>query len=685
MRRILLFMVSVILVTLNCWGQGFAANAPDVKLETPYFYFDNPDGTIEIYPEYGIEGLDDRIMSISSSKYANPLKNVPESDIQREWIMLFFGRKTRTTVFVFDGQKSAKAAMMTASVYTGTMMGCWGALWEGMRDKVSLALNDANIAHTKRGSYKDYITQEPPVELIFNGHEGGRIVWRMDMSDSWISLMAAANIELVFDLYTYYDEEYDKMVCVLFTYSELKDPISRDDALATGIMKVVSAATGYYDEETGNTTLANMFTHEDMIGYFKEHFHLKKSEETCEAEFVGTPNDPKLILCGKTHIIWIKQLPPPGPPGFPPPTDPPTDPPGVPPTGPPGLPPPPDPPTKNTGRGNVLCVVEQEETIERLLEEDSKNVYMLQASYGSKNGVIAVDKASGDMFEAVPVKTKKDHPTIWSIGAHGNDLYLDVDGIGIIRYDGKSIESSEVLVSDPDFKPGWTGSPFKRIIFSPNGRYMAYAGERAKVYDLQDNKKCIKDTYECGAASQVLTDDGDLFSVDAYRVLVARNNGNKDEGVTSAATVKDVTGGGPCNLHLLGNEVYITGGKKLMKTDIKKFDWTLVSTMPGSEGYKISGLSAKGNGFAVTDVGGSFNVHATFNTQGSTPNLMKKIVTGLKNRFREDIDTHNVTSVHFDQNGNVWLQYGISGYVVYNPGGLVGLSQILGKYKLYKE
>ena len=682
MSRIALFMVSVLLMTLSCWGQGFAANAPDMKLETPYFYFDNPDGTIEIYPEYGIEGMDERIMSISSSKYANPLKNVPESDIEREWIMLFFGRKTRTTVFVFDGQESAKAAMMTASVYTGTMLGCWGALWEGLRDKVGLALDDANIAHTKRGSYKDYITQEPPVELNFNGHEGGRIVWRMDMSDSWISLIAAANIELVFDLYTYYDEEYDKIVCVLFNYSELKDPVSRDDALASGIMKVVSAITGYYDEETGNTTLANMFTHEDMIGYFKEHFHLKKCDETCEAEFVGTPQDPKLKLCDHIYTIWIKQLQtPPDPPGIlPAPPDPPP--------GPPGLPPPPDPPTKTErviNSNNILCVAEQEETIERPLEEDSENVYMLQASYGSKNGVIAVDKATGNMFEAVPMKTKKDHPTIWSIGANGNDLYLDVDGMGIIRYDGKSIESSEVLVSDPDFKPGWTGAKFKRIIFSPNGRYMAYVGERAKVYDLQDNKKCIKDTYECGAASQVLTDDGDLFSVDAYRVLVARNNGNKDEGVTSEASVRDVTGGAPCNLHILGNEVYITGGKKLMKTDMKEFEWKLVSTMPGTEGYQISGLSAKGKGFAVTDAGGSFNVHATFNTLGTTPNVMKKIVTGLKNQFREEIDTHNVTSVHFDQNGNVWLQYNYAGYVVYNPDGLAGLSQIAGKYKLYKE
>ena len=102
--------------------------------------------------------------------------------------------------------------------------------------------------------------------------------------------------------------------------------------------------------------------------------------------------------------------------------------------------------------------------------------------------------------------------------------------------------------------------------------------------------------------------------------------------------------------------------------------------------FSVSGfMSADGVGFAVTDAGGSFNVHATFNAQGSTPAVMKKIMTGLRNQFREEIDTHNVTSAHFDQNGNIWLQYSNAGYMIYNPQGLVGLSQIAGKFKLYKE
>ena len=673
MKKILFLIVSALFLTISSWGQGIAANAPNKKLETPYFYFDNPDGTIEMYPEYGIAGMDDRVMSISSSKYANPLKAEMKNPTDQKWLMLFVGRKTRTTVFVFDGKESAKAGMTSASVYTGTLIGLWGALWEGLRDKVGQALTDARITHTKKGSFRDYIKQEPPVEMDFNGHEGGRIVWKMDMSNSWLSLIAAANIDLVFDLYTYYDEEYDKIVCVLFTYSELRDPVTRDGKLAAGIMKTINAFSGTFDEKTGQTAMASFFEHRDMIDYFKKHFHLKKTPNKCVAKTFGPKDDPKLILCEDTIRLINIVEPPQGPPGFPPPPQKPQ---------PPQTPKTPKTPQPVTSKKTIFGVVDQEETIERPLEEDAKNVYMLQASYGSKNGVIAIEKATGKVFEAVPTKTKKDRPTIYSIGSDGKSLYLDVQGIGIIHYDGKSIDTSEKLISDPDFKPGWTGSPFKRIIFSPNGRYMAYVGERAKVYDLQDDKKCIKQTYECGAESQVLTDDGDLFSVDAYRVLVARNNGDKSD--VSSASVSDITGGAPCQLHIVGNEVYITGGKKLLKTDMKAFDWKPASTMPDKESYKISEMNGEGKGFAITDAGGSFNVHAVFDKSGTTPKLMKKLHTGMKNQFKQDIDTHNVTSLHYDMNGNLWLQYAPHGYIVYNPGGIVGVPQVAGKYVLYK-
>ena len=700
MKKILFFIISALLITVNSWGQGTAANIPNQKLETPLFYFDNPDGTIETFPEYVIPGLEKRMMSISSSKYANPLKNEADPNLN-EWIQLFFGRKTRTAVFVFDTKESAKGGMMTATVYSSTLLGLWGALWEGMRDKVGKALDEALPGKvTKKGSYKDYITQEKPEELMFNGHEAGHIVWKMDMSNSWLGLLAASDISMVFDLYSYYDEEFDKIVCVLFTYSDIKEPETKGGKVAAGVMKVFSSVTGYYDEKSGNTKLANMFEHQDMIKYFKEHFHLKKIEKRietdiekhigdppppCVAEFVGTPQKPKLKLCDIIINIRLRQLPqdsiPEDKPDKPkPPVKPKPIQPVIP--GPPGTPGP-----KKYGDSPAtgkIGVVQQEESIERELEEDDNFVYMLQDAYGSKNAVIAVDKNTGNVFEAVPTKVKKDRPTIYSIGAHGDNLYLDVDGVGIIRYDGKSIDSSEKLVQDPDFKPGWTGSPFKRIIFSPNGRYMAYVGTRAKVYDLENKNECIKSTYECGGTSQVLTDDGDLFSVDVYRILVARNNGNKDEGVSSEAMVNDITGGSPCQLHLVGNEVYITGGKKLMKTDMKKFDWQLVSTMPGTEKYKISEISKTGNGFAVTDAGGSFNVHASFSASGSTPVLMKKIQTNLKNQFRQDIDTHNVTSLHYDQMGNLWLQYSDAGYVIYNTAGIKGLSKIAGKFVLYK-
>ena len=276
---------------------GPAAGGPSrgskEMLETAYFYFDNPDGTIESFPEYCYPGLRNRMMSISSSKYATPMKNEKLDGTLKRFenvLNLYFGRQTRTTVFVFDGQESAKAAMMTTMVYSSSILGLWAALEDGMREKFSRELAKANIAHTTSATWKDAIKQGKPEELTFNGHEGGRIVNRIDLSNSWLSLLAGANIEMVFDNYFYYDEEFDKMIGVVFVYSEVSNPKNKYEAIAYTAIKALSGAMGYTDPTTGNTTLASMFEHRDMIDFFKKHFHLKKQTSI-------TQNPPKCINC----------------------------------------------------------------------------------------------------------------------------------------------------------------------------------------------------------------------------------------------------------------------------------------------------------------------------------------------------------------------------------------------------
>ena len=65
----------------------------------------------------------------------------------------------------------------TEGAYVLSTSGILREAYEMMQDGLDVCDIAASVQE-----YKDYITQEPLVELNFNGHEGGRTVWRMDMS-----------------------------------------------------------------------------------------------------------------------------------------------------------------------------------------------------------------------------------------------------------------------------------------------------------------------------------------------------------------------------------------------------------------------------------------------------------------------------------------------------------------------
>jgi len=702
-------------------GQGSVGNSRGTKemLETTFFYFDNPDGTIEAFPEYCYPDLKNRMMSISSSKYATPMKNKKLEGTLKQYeslLNLYFGRQTRTTVFVFDGQESAKAAMMTTMVYSSSILGLWAALEDGMREKFSRELAKANIAHTTSATWKDAIKQGKPEELTFNGHEGGRIVNRIDLSNSWLSLLAGANIEMVFDNYFYYDEEFDKMIGVVFVYSEVSNPKNKYEAIAYTAIKALSGAMGYTDPTTGNTTLASMFEHRDMIDFFKKHFHLKKQTSItqnppkCIANYVGTPQKPSIELCGDTADIGIDILIGcPGPEDETPPTkenppveppvigDPPIDPPiiGNPPVDPPIIGDPPidppiigDPPGEEGGGGNKqidhskskFAVIGQlnHASVEKPFAENDEYIFFMQSTYGD-NAVLAVHKPTGDLKEVVPGKRKGERPGIISIGAYGKDLYLDVEGRGIVRYDGKDVKTSELICEiDRGFM-----DDFKKITFSPNGRYMAYGGQNCHnyVFDLKNGNKLIKSFHD-GLQDFLVTDDGDFFGVNNFRALVYRNNGNPDGDATSVVEMGDLLKDKPLAIRQIGDDIYIAGGKKVMKTAAKEFKWTETSSIT-SEGLMLfdGALGTNGWGFAyMTDR--ALNRFVRFNISNDSPSMQKKLSTGINVGQRNLLVVETAGNFYIDSLGNIWMieQSGAGFVVVYNPEGLAGLQKIAGKF-----
>ncbi len=669
------------------------------NLETTFFYFDNPDGTIESYPEYTYKSLSDRMMSISSSKYATPFKLEPQGAIKKyeKLVRLLFARQTRTAVFVFDGQESAKAAMMTTGIYSSTLLGLWAAVEDALREQVGKALDDAHIAHTTSATWKDAIKQDKPEELIFNGHEGGRIVNRIDLSNSLISLLAGANVEMVFEMYFYYDEEYDKMVGVVFSYSETSNPKNKYEAAAYGAIKAISAAAGCYDPTTSQTTMASAYERRDMIDYFKKHFHLKRTgtttnpPEKCIAKFTGTATKPKIELCGDnidieiTHILLDEPIHgnPPAqndntgnitPPVI---TDPIIKDPGG------------NQPVDNTVQsGNTdahrsakkFAVIKQAttyESIDKPFAENDKYVFFMQPAH-MDNAVLAVDKRTGVLTEIVAGKSKGKRPSVISMGAYAGDLYLDVQGRGVVRYDGKDVNTSELLFEvDRGFMDN-----YKQIIVSPNGRYLAYSGLNCTsyVYDLQE-KKIIKEFHD-GLEYFVVTDDGDFYGANNFRTLLYRNNGNTGGDANADIEMSALLNAKPVAMRQIGNDIYLVGGNKVVKTPVKNFNWTESATLAGNRlQLRDAALSHSGNGFAyISD--SNLNRFASFTTGSNTPTLQQKLSTGINVEKTTPLTVEVAQNIHIDQNGNIWMIENTGSYfvVIYNPKGIVGLTNIAGKF-----
>ncbi|MBQ8969067.1 MAG: hypothetical protein IJ064_04985 [Bacteroidaceae bacterium] len=673
MKRFLLFALSAFCFVLS--GSAQTPNKSDRKtLATTYFYFDDVDGTIEAYPEYVFKGLEQRMMQVSSSNYVLGDTNIKGLTPQMQYYTnLFFARRTRTTVFVFDGQESAQGALMTGAIYAGSQIGLWAAMWEGLRDKVGDALTEANIAHSKHGSYKDYIKQSKPEELIFNGHEGGHITWRMDMSNSLLTMMCGVNIEEVYDLYSYYDEEYDKIVVVVFNYSETKEPAGLDVAAVGKVLGVLTEIQnfGSSNDKLANATdyqktAAERFKRVDMIDYFKKHFHLKNTPKGC----IATVKDNKLQLCDTTiQIVEIIRdtLPP----------DPPEEPKDS---------------TKNKKNHGLVgvknlasfAIIEHGAYFDQPFVEDAENIYMIQDPY-SENAVIAVNKQSGDIRAAIKGKSGGDRPNIKAFNVHNDTLYLDVEGRGIVRYDGKSVESSPLI---GEVKHGWLSTGIvKPFVLSPDGRYLAYGDENITVYDLKDDNKVIK---TCGndLLRYVVTDKGDLYGVNAYQATLRQNNGDDDGYETQGETqLSDLVKGKALWMEQIGDSIFLIGENKIAKTAADEFKWSPASALENIT-MNAAGLSQAKGGFAWITTDDADNRFALFTANNDKATPMKQLYTGIKiPRYMGGYIVQKADNIHIDSMGNVWMRSEEAGrclVVVYNPNGIVGLPSLAGKYTEFK-
>jgi hypothetical protein len=224
---------------------------------------------------------------------------------------------------------------------------------------------------------------------------------------------------------------------------------------------------------------------------------------------------------------------------------------------------------------------------------------------------------------------------------------------------------------------------FKKIVLSPNGRYLAYGGQNCLnfVFDLKEGNKLVKSFHD-GLEDFLVTDDGDFFGVNNYRALVYRNNGNTDGDPTSVVEMSDLLKDKPLAIRQMGDDVYIVGGKRVMKTAAKEFKWTETASI-SSDGLRLfdGALGAKYSGFAyMTDKALNRFIH--FSVSGKTPTLLKKLSTGINVGRRDPLTVETASLIHIDGIGNIWMveQSGAGFVVVYNPRGIANLRDLAGKF-----
>jgi hypothetical protein len=314
--------------------------------------------------------------------------------------------------------------------------------------------------------------------------------------------------------------------------------------------------------------------------------------------------------------------------------------------------------------------------------EDANNLYFLETvnTWGTNsNAVIAIDKITGAYRDVIVPQTKVPRANIHHIGSDGQSLYFASQELGIRRYDGKGLESSPQIVVGHCQDNGERG----RIIFSPNGRYLAYAGNCCYVYDMQDGNKRVKRYLGDSFTDAVLTNDGDIYKAYNWEIAAARNNGIENDDNIDSRSVGIMLNGGPQCLQLVGDEVYLVGQGKVSKTNCHKFEWSDVGTFDPLT-VEQACLTSEGKGFAV--VSGGMNQRFTSYTLSSnnlSTTAIDSMNTGIKDKYGHEEKASSADMVYIDKNGNIWLQTADRVFVVYNPDGIKGLSNVAGKYVVY--
>ena len=180
----------------------------------------------------------------------------------------------------------------------------------------------------------------------------------------------------------------------------------------------------------------------------------------------------------------------------------------------------------------------------------------------------------------------------------------------------------------------------------------------------------------------MVTDDGDFYGANNFRALLYRNNGNTGGDANADIEMSALLKAKPAAMCLIGKDIYLVGGNKVVKTAVKEFSWTESTTLTGNDlELKDAALASDHAGFSyIYDK--ALNRFAHFSTDSKTSKPLKQLNTGINVGRPRPLTVEVAQNIYIDSKGNIWMVENTGTYfvVVYNPEGLVGLDKLAGKF-----
>lgn len=352
---------------------------------------------------------------------------------------------------------------------------------------------------------------------------------------------------------------------------------------------------------------------------------------------------------------------------------------------------------KNTvvKKNNNFAIVLFDEVMQNVYE-DASNIYFQGSQYSEENTLRAMDKQTGTMRFVVP-KKKRVRTRILCSGSNGKDLYMQLEGKGIVRFNGTDVNTSEVLLPEGPIDTHtfylWPANRGEAMNFSPNGRFLAMRGDPCVVFDTQ-TKSVVRMVWHT-EYGLVVTNDGCFYAMSQNAVWKYPNNGGVHPDLSNKLNEKGIEqfsfeklAGSFYGLYhgmfldAANKAIYVPVKNLLLKFSLESQQW--------SEAYAFSNEDKEftcidytpSRVFAQTsDYSKPFYVWGGMDLAGQ-PQIFNKLNTGIKlgqSPYEPPVEVTIVQNLYSDSMGNLWMQTSDKQFVVYNPNGIKGLTTIIGK------